>query len=140
MGVGVGLGLEDSKILQILQRRLNQTRADVAKVHGAEHLASLGCDVFIGKAKFASNRKLMVEIESMPSQVHSSDNGEKTQPITLNFCRGIIATGSSWRLPSIGGLRKIDYLSSEKLGNLKSIPTTLAVFGASREGLETAQV
>ena len=51
----------------------------------------------------------------------------------------IVATGASPMLPPIHGLESVDFLTSESVWNLKSLPKRLLVIGAGPIGCELAQ-
>jgi len=66
----------------------------------------------------------------------SRDNGEKEIFSAANI---IIASGARPFVPPIPGLDKIDYLTSDSIWSLESLPQALTVMGAGPIGCEMAQ-
>ncbi|WP_101758763.1 FAD-dependent oxidoreductase [Oceanicoccus sp. KOV_DT_Chl] len=86
----------------------------------------LGVDCLQGQAKIIS-----------PWQVEVSDStGNKTLHSARNI---IIASGGRPALPEIAGLNKINYLTSENIWQLRTLPQHLIVVGGGPIGCELAQ-
>ena len=86
-----------------------------------ERYTSLGVNCFTGQAKVLSPHEVEV-------------NGKVIT--TKNI---IIATGARPTIPSIQGLDKIDFLTSENLWNLSELPKKLLVIGGGPIGSELTQ-
>jgi dihydrolipoamide dehydrogenase len=86
-----------------------------------ERYAGLGVDCIEGKAKITSPHSVEV-------------NGK-----TLTARSIIIATGARPMVPTIFGLDKINYLTSDNVWNLKELPKKLVVLGGGPIGAELAQ-
>ena len=82
---------------------------------------SLGVDVIQGKAHIHS-----------PYEVEVNGQGITSQNL-------IIATGARPAVPPIAGLDEVDYLTSDNLWQLKSLPGSLLVLGGGPIGCEIAQ-
>ncbi|MEC5423880.1 mercury(II) reductase [Virgibacillus sp. C22-A2] len=81
-----------------------------------------GIDLIKGEAKFVDESTVGV-------------NGEK-----LSAKRFLIATGTSPSIPTISGLKKVNYLTSTTLLELKKVPKRLTVIGSGYIGLELGQL
>lgn len=101
-------------------RRLRQSIYDDAD--SPARMAALGVDVLGAAAKFRD-----------PRTIEAAGHG---------LVRGrimVIATGAEPALPSIPGLDTADYLTSESVFELASLPKRLTVIGAGPVGVELAQ-
>jgi len=74
-----------------------------------------------GKAKFSSNNEIEV-------------NGKH-----FNAENIIIATGSRPSIPNIEGLEKVNYLTSNNVWEISSLPSRIAIIGGGAIGLEIGQ-
>lgn len=116
--------------------RLRRIRADISENDSAERFTKkLGVDVFLGFAKFTSDRTVEV-------------NGR-----TLDFKKAVIATGGFPSLLPVPGLKELyDKANSAKDGdvrpavmtnetvfNLTALPKRMVVIGAGVIGMELAQ-
>ncbi len=101
--------------------RMRRVRAGISHNDSAERFSSLGVDVFLGSARFAS--KNTVEV------------GDKT----LRFKKAVIATGTRAAQPPIPGIEKAGYLTNETVFSLIQRPERLAVIGGGPIGCELAQ-
>ncbi|WP_047982409.1 mercury(II) reductase [Ornithinibacillus contaminans] len=81
-----------------------------------------GFDLIKGEAKFIDENTVEV-------------NGE-----ILTAKRFLIATGAAPSIPSISGLKEIDYLTSTTILELKKVPKHLTVIGSGYIGLELGQL
>ncbi|MFD1849671.1 mercury(II) reductase [Oceanobacillus bengalensis] len=81
-----------------------------------------GFDLIKGEAKFIDENTVEV-------------NGK-----ILTAKRFLIATGASPSIPSISGLKEIDYLTSTTILELKKVPKHLTVIGSGYIGLELGQL
>ena len=104
-----------------VMERVQQKIAQVEPHDSIERYTELGVEVFEGEAKITS--PWTVEV-----------NGR-----TLTTRSVIIATGATPFIPSIKGLDKIDYLTSDTLWNLRELPKRLVVLGGGPIGSEMAQ-
>lgn len=85
----------------------------------------LGVDVIEGEAKIVS-----------PWEVQVKTNGEQRTITTRSI---VIAAGSHPFVPPISGLEAIDYLTSDTIWNIKTLPERLVVLGGGPIGCELAQ-
>jgi pyruvate/2-oxoglutarate dehydrogenase complex dihydrolipoamide dehydrogenase (E3) component len=105
-----------------VMERVRRLRAGISPNDSAARFRSLGVDVFLGNAEFASGG----------SAVRVGD-------ALLNFKKAVIATGGrAARLP-VPGLQDAGYLTNESVFNLTELPERLAVVGAGPIGCELAQ-
>ena len=86
-----------------------------------ERYQGLGVECLRGQAKIIS-----------PWEIEVDGKAISTRHIT-------IASGAAPRIPSIEGLDKIDYLTSDNLWGLRELPRRLLVLGGGPIGLEMAQ-
>ncbi|MSO19900.1 MAG: mercuric reductase [Acidobacteria bacterium] len=108
-----------------VMERLRALRARMSRHDSAARFSSLGVDVFIGSAQFASPQAVKV---SAQSGVHR-----------LNFSRAVIATGARAVIPPIPGLAEAGYYTNETIFNLTELPRRLIVIGSGPIGCELAQ-
>ena len=119
-GFGVRTGPVDVDFAAVMAR-MRRLRATLAPIDGAGRFASLGVDVYLGEARFAS--PTTVEVDGR----------------TLEFSRAVIATGARAAAPPIPGLADVDYLTNETLFWLTELPRRFAVIGGGPIGCEMAQ-
>jgi pyruvate/2-oxoglutarate dehydrogenase complex dihydrolipoamide dehydrogenase (E3) component len=105
-----------------VMERIGKVRDQIAKRESLENLLAAGIDVYVGEGHFTSRSQIEV-------------NGRE-----LNFSRAVIAAGARPVIPMIEGIERIDYLTSETVFALDTLPATLAVIGAGPLGCELAQV
>jgi len=86
-----------------------------------ERYTELGVDCFMGRAKIVS-----------PFEVSIGDKIVTTKNI-------IVATGAKPLIPDLKGLNKINYLTSDNIWNIRTLPEKLVVLGAGPIGCELAQ-
>jgi len=86
-----------------------------------ERYTGLGVDCIRGRAKIVS-----------PFEVKVNDRILTTKNI-------IVATGANPLIPALPGLEKIDYLTSDNIWDIRTLPKKLAVLGAGPIGCELAQ-
>lgn len=101
--------------------RVHEIISKIEPHDSVERYQSLGVDVIQGEGRITS--PWTVEV-----------NGQ-----TLNTRNIIIATGGRPFVPPITGLDQIDYLTSENLWQLNSLPKRLVVLGGGPIGSEMAQ-
>jgi pyruvate/2-oxoglutarate dehydrogenase complex dihydrolipoamide dehydrogenase (E3) component len=104
-----------------MMERMRGLRAAIAPHDGAERLASLGVDVYLGQARFVAPDALHVDGE------------------LILFSRAVIATGARAARPAIPGLEQAGYLTNETVFSLTERPRRLAVIGGGPIGCELAQ-
>jgi pyruvate/2-oxoglutarate dehydrogenase complex dihydrolipoamide dehydrogenase (E3) component len=118
LGVSVG----DVRVdFDAVMRRMRQRRAAIAVHDSAERLRAAGVDVFFGAARFADERTVLVEGQ------------------TLRFRRAVIATGGRATAPPVRGLESVPFLTNETIFSLTELPRRLLVIGAGPIGCELAQ-
>ena len=91
-----------------------------------ERYTKLGVDVIQGTANIISPWEVSV----------TKVNGEQQ---TLSAKSIIIATGARPRVPSIPGLKQVDYLTSDSLWELNELPKRFVVLGGGPIGCELSQ-
>jgi pyruvate/2-oxoglutarate dehydrogenase complex dihydrolipoamide dehydrogenase (E3) component len=101
--------------------RMRALRAGIAPVDGAARFRELGVDVYLGQARFASDRE--VEVAG----------------VRLPFARAVIATGARAAVPPIDGLAEAGYLTNDTVFELTALPARLTVIGGGPIGCELAQ-
>ncbi|HZI12006.1 MAG TPA: FAD-dependent oxidoreductase, partial [Myxococcus sp.] len=104
-----------------VMERVRALRAEIAPHDSAERFKGLGADVYLGEGRFVAPDTLEV-------------GGQR-----LTFARAIIATGGKPRLPDVPGLKDVDFLTSESVFSLTSLPPRLVVLGGGPIGCELAQ-
>jgi pyruvate/2-oxoglutarate dehydrogenase complex dihydrolipoamide dehydrogenase (E3) component len=93
----------------------------IAPIDSPEALTAAGVTVVYGDAVFTAPNT--VTVCSRP----------------LHFALAVITTGARPTVPSITGLASVDYLTSDTLWDLASLPERLLVIGAGNIGCEMAQ-
>ncbi|MDJ0396134.1 FAD-dependent oxidoreductase [Rhodococcus sp. G-MC3] len=100
---------------------VHRSIAHIAPIDSPEALTAGGVTVVHGDAVFTAPNTLTVD--SRP----------------LHFVQAILATGARPTVPAIMGLGSVDYITSDTLWNLTSLPARLLVIGAGTIGSEMAQ-
>ncbi len=93
----------------------------ISRHDSVERFEGLGCDVFMGGARFESSREITV--------------GDKR----IHGKRFVIATGSSPLIPPFPGLKEVDFLTNENVFDKRKLPESLIVLGAGPIALELGQ-
>lgn len=101
--------------------RLRKVRSHLSVHHSVRRLRGAGVDVFFGHGRFVS-----------PDRVEVAGK-------VLRFVRALVATGSRPIVPSIEGLGRVGYLTTDTVFALPQLPRRLAVIGAGPAGCELAQ-
>src|SRR5881296_3609202 len=110
------------KFSRILEQK-NQIVRGLRKEKYADVLRSLpSTKLFRGNAKFVSRTRVKVD------------------GINVDGKRFVIATGSSPRIPSIPGIKSVDYLTNVEALSLRNKPASMVVLGGRALGLEFAQM
>lgn len=104
-----------------VMERMRRLRAGIAPNDGVARFTGLGVDVYLGDARFTG--PTTVEVDGR----------------TLEFSRGVVATGARAAAPPIPGLEETGYLTNETLFWLTELPRRLIVIGAGPIGCEMAQ-
>jgi pyruvate/2-oxoglutarate dehydrogenase complex dihydrolipoamide dehydrogenase (E3) component len=104
-----------------VMQRMREVRARISHHDSAHRFRSLGVDVFLGHARFASSDTVQV--------------GDQV----LRFKRAVLATGARAAHPPIPGLEEAGYLTNETVFSLTRLPARLAVIGGGPVGCELAQ-
>jgi pyruvate/2-oxoglutarate dehydrogenase complex dihydrolipoamide dehydrogenase (E3) component len=118
---GVDPGAEPSVDFASVMERLRKLRAGISHHDSVQRFSSLGIDVFLGEARFASRDVIAVE-------------GKE-----LHFSKAVIATGARPAVPPIPGLSEIEYLTNETVFSLTELPSRFLVIGGGPIGCELAQ-
>ncbi|MFK8019053.1 MAG: FAD-dependent oxidoreductase [Pseudomonadales bacterium] len=113
------------KFPAVMQRVQNVIKA-IEPHDSVERYEGMGVQCEQGSARIISPWEVEV----------SRENGEKQ---TFSAANIIIASGARPFVPPIPGLDKIDYLTSDSIWSLESLPQTLTVMGAGPIGCEMAQ-
>ena len=117
---GIEVGEKKLNFGKVMER-IEKVIKSIEPHDSPERLASLGVKCIKGSAKIESPYLVSV-------------NGKTISTRTI-----IVATGASPMLPPIHGLESVDFLTSESVWNLKSLPKRLLVIGAGPIGCELAQ-
>ena len=104
-----------------VMQRMRTLRAGIAPHDSAQRFRELGVDVFFGSAQFTGTSSITVD------------------DCPLRFSRAMIATGSQPRLPPVPGLANCNFLTTENLFELESLPARLVVLSGGPIGVEMAQ-
>ena len=104
-----------------VMERMRAIRARISHHDSAQRFRSLGVDVFLGEARFASSDTVEV--------------GGKA----LRFKRAVLATGARAADSGIPGIEEVGYLTNETIFSLTELPARLAVVGGGPVGCELAQ-
>ena len=100
---------------------VREVRAGIAHHDSVERYSDNGVDVFLGEAKFVSDR-------------HVEVGGQR-----LTAAKIVITTGARAALPPIPGLADAEALTNESVFDLTQQPKRLGVIGAGPIGCELAQ-
>lgn len=104
-----------------IMERMRRQRAEISHHDSAQRFKDLGVDVYLGEARFFSEREVDVD------------------GVRLRFAKAAIATGARARAPEVPGLVDAGYLTNETIFALTELPRRLAVVGAGPIGAELAQ-
>lgn len=104
-----------------VMERVRRVIAEIEPHDSMERYTGLGVECIQGEAKITSPHSVEV-------------NGQ-----TLTTRSIIIATGARPFVPPIPGIEKIDYLTSDNVWNLKTLPRRLVVLGGGPIGSELTQ-
>ena len=118
--LGVTTGVPTADFAAVMSR-MRAVRADISAHDSAARLRQAGVDVFFGEGRFADRRTLAVAGHA------------------IRFTRAVIATGARAAVPSVPGLREVEYLTNETLFRLTALPRRLLVVGGGPIGCEMAQ-
>lgn len=118
-----GLDRQDPQfVFEKVFQRMRARRAKIAPNDSQERFESLGVDVFLGEARFASPHEVEVNTQKLRAK---------------NF---VIATGSRAVIPKIEGIDKVPYFTNETIfDELKKKPESMIVLGGGPIGCELAQ-
>jgi pyruvate/2-oxoglutarate dehydrogenase complex dihydrolipoamide dehydrogenase (E3) component len=95
---------------------------DTIQVHDdPERFRGYGVEVLFGEARFTGSHEVTVNGRCIPGR------------------RFLIATGSRPAIPPVPGLETSDYVTSDSVWSLRSLPERLVVVGGGPIGLELAQ-
>ncbi|MBY3792651.1 FAD-dependent oxidoreductase [Rhodococcus fascians] len=95
--------------------------AEIAPIDSPEALTAAGVDVISGDAVFTG-----------PNTVNVGTR-------MLHFGQAIVTTGAHPTVPAIDGIDSVDYLTSDTLWDLTTLPERLLIVGAGSVGCEMAQ-
>ncbi|WP_020388699.1 dihydrolipoyl dehydrogenase family protein [Kribbella catacumbae] len=102
-------------------QRIRDVIATIAATEDADALRSEGIDVILDRARFRSPNRIDVGVR------------------TISARRVVIATGSTPAVPDVPGLRDVDFLTTETVFDLPTLPQSLAIVGGGTTGCELAQ-
>ena len=106
-----------SKVIDHVHSVINR----ISRHDSVERFEGLGCDVFLGGARFEPPNEIKV--------------GDKK----IRGKKFVIATGSSPLMPPFPGLQEMDCLTNENVFEKRDLPRSLIVLGAGPISLELAQ-
>jgi pyruvate/2-oxoglutarate dehydrogenase complex dihydrolipoamide dehydrogenase (E3) component len=115
---GIGLGRAE---FGAVMGRVKEVIETVEPHDSAERYRKLGVEVLEGEARLVS-----------PWTVELGDRQVHARAIVL-------ATGARPLIPPLPGMEAVDYLTSESLWRLESLPASLAIVGGGAVGCEMAQ-
>jgi pyruvate/2-oxoglutarate dehydrogenase complex dihydrolipoamide dehydrogenase (E3) component len=116
-----GVSAEASVDFAAVMARMRRLRAGISAHDSATRFRELGVDVFLGQGTFTGPNRIEVAGQ------------------TLEFSRGVIATGARAAVPPIPGLDQVEFLTNESVFSLTDRPGRLGVIGAGPIGCEMAQ-
>jgi pyruvate/2-oxoglutarate dehydrogenase complex dihydrolipoamide dehydrogenase (E3) component len=116
-----GVRAEASVDFAAVMERMRRLRAGISAHDSATRFRELGVDVFLGQGTFTCPNRIDVAGQ------------------TLEFSRGVIATGARAAVPPIPGLDEVEFLTNESVFSLTERPGRLGVIGAGPVGCEMAQ-
>ncbi len=122
--LGVEAKIENVDFARVMDE-VQQVVQRIAPHDSVERYTELGVDVIKGEATLTSPWHVKVR----------TAEGEQT----LSTRSVIIATGARPLVPSFAGLEQIDYLTSDNLWQLRTLPKRLLVLGGGPIGCELAQ-
>jgi pyruvate/2-oxoglutarate dehydrogenase complex dihydrolipoamide dehydrogenase (E3) component len=105
----------------VVMSRLRARRSRLAAHDSAKRLTDAGVAVFFGDARFDGPRAITVG------------------GAVLRYRRAVIATGTSPSVTALDGLESVNYLTSDTIFDLTTLPRRLIVIGAGAVGCETGQ-
>ncbi|MGI8717044.1 MAG: FAD-dependent oxidoreductase, partial [Lapillicoccus sp.] len=118
LGVDVsGVDVDFTAVMKHVHGAIEQ----IAPTDSAEALAEAGVEVVIGTAEFTGPREVTVDGD------------------LIRFRQALLATGASPALPPIPGLGDSQYLTSDTVWKLTSLPKRLTVLGGGSIGCELGQ-
>ncbi len=118
LGVDVsGVDVDFTAVMKHVHGAIEQ----IAPTDSAEALAEAGVEVVIGTAEFTGPREVTVDGD------------------LIRFRQALLATGASPALPPIPGLGDTQYLTSDTVWKLTSLPKRLTVLGGGSIGCELGQ-
>lgn len=118
LGVDVGeIRVDFPRVMAHVRRSIEH----IAPVDSPESLTAAGVTVVHGDAVFTAANT--VTVDSRP----------------LHFLQAILTTGARPTVPPLSGLDRVDYLTSETIWDLTSLPQRLLIIGAGNIGCEMAQ-
>ena len=118
--LGIHVGTPSVDFAQVMGR-VKKVIRQVEPHDSIERYSSLGVDCIQGDASIKSPWEVVV-------------NGQ-----VITTANIIIASGASPRIPQIPGLEQINYLTSETIWGLQTLPQHLLIMGAGPIGCELAQ-
>ncbi|MGM0487012.1 MAG: mercuric reductase [Planctomycetota bacterium] len=118
---GVNVGGNGTVDFAAAMQRMRKLRAGISDHDSATRFRELGIDVFLGDGQFTGPDTVRV-------------GGQ-----TLQFSKGVIATGARAAAPPIPGLDEVEYLTNETVFSLTELPRRLGIIGAGPIGCELAQ-
>ncbi|MBI1352345.1 MAG: oxidoreductase [Actinomycetales bacterium] len=101
--------------------RVQQAIVDIEPTDSIPTLTDAGITVLQGRARFVAGGLLDVD------------------GVTVPYRRALLATGARPTVPPIAGLESIDYLTSDSLWELTTLPERLVVLGGGSIGCELGQ-
>lgn len=104
-----------------VMERMRRLRANISPHDSARRFNELGVDVFFGEARFTGPNRIEV-------------GGQ-----TLQFAKGVIATGARATEPQFPGIQAAGYRNNETIFSLTELPRRTAVIGTGPTGCEMAQ-
>ena len=117
-------GIKSTQVIfefEEIMERVNRVISSIEPQDSKERYSRLGVDCFSGKGSVISPWETTI--------------GEK-KVTSKNI---ILATGASVRIPRIDGLETIDYLTSETVWRIRSLPKSMTILGGGPVGCEFAQ-
>jgi len=111
-----------------IKDRIKNIQNKIAPVDSRERYQALGVDCFEGRAEIIS-----------PYEVKVYRGQNSSEELILTTKSIVVATGGRPIIPSIPGLDKIPFVTSDNIWEIKNVPAKLLVLGGGPIGIEMAQ-
>ncbi len=120
-------------------QRVHEVIAKIQPHDSVERYTGLGVDVIRGEARIVSPWEVEVGADSMIAADQEPGRPRPDAPRKITARSLILASGAQPLVPKIAGLDTVDYLTSDTIWNLRTLPKRLVVLGGGPVGCELTQ-